>query len=158
MNLAASPFDAVSASQVRSKDAYLDGLKDEQQGNLTHEKEQVSEESDDEPWYYKPAAQIEKACGRPLAGETTESSSAFQKSQKNKDATMDHFFVISPQRRPCMDAVFDIVKKIYGRESNNPMKDLDVNVAIWGVFMNATLGAAVRLGDDHDANLRNLKK
>ena len=40
-------FDAASASQVRLKDAYLGGLKEEQQGNLTHEKEQISEETDD---------------------------------------------------------------------------------------------------------------
>ena len=39
MNLEASSFDAASASQVRLKDAYLGGLKEEQQGNLTHEKE-----------------------------------------------------------------------------------------------------------------------
>ena len=48
MNLAASSFDAASASQERLKDAYLAGLKDELQENLTQKKEQVSEESDDE--------------------------------------------------------------------------------------------------------------
>ena len=47
MNLEASSFDAASASQVRLKDAYLGGLKEEQQGNLTHEQEQISEETDD---------------------------------------------------------------------------------------------------------------
>ena len=52
MNLAASSFDAASASQERLKDAYLGGLKDELQEHLTQKKEQVSEESDDEPWYY----------------------------------------------------------------------------------------------------------
>ena len=34
------------------------------------------------------------------------------------------------------------------------MKDLDVNLAIWKIFVNATLQAAVHLGKDHDANLR----
>ena len=43
MNLEACSFDAASASQVRLKDAYLGGLKEEKQGNLTHEKEQFSE-------------------------------------------------------------------------------------------------------------------
>ena len=55
MNLEASSFDAASASQVRLKDAYLGELKEEQQGNLTHEKEQISKETDDpesEPWYH----------------------------------------------------------------------------------------------------------
>ena len=91
MNLEASSFDAASASQVRSKDAYLDGLKEEQQENLKHEKEQISEETDgseSEPWYYKLVAQTNEACGKTLAGETAESiSSAFQKSQNNKEAT-----------------------------------------------------------------------
>ena len=43
MNLEPSSFDAVSSFQVRLKDAYLGGLNGEQQGNLTHEKEQISE-------------------------------------------------------------------------------------------------------------------
>ena len=98
MNLEASSLDAAPASQVRLKDAHLGGLKEEQQGNLTHEKKQISEESDDsecEPWYYKPVAQTNEACGKPLAGETAESiSSAFQKSQNNKEATMEHLFAI----------------------------------------------------------------
>ena len=66
MNLEASSFGAASAYQVRLKDAYLGGLKEEQQGNLTHEKEQISEETDDsesEPRYYKPVAQTNEACG-----------------------------------------------------------------------------------------------
>ena len=118
MNLAACSFDAASASQERLKDAYLGGLKDELQENLTQKKE-VSEESDDEPWYYKPVPQNTETCGTPLAVETAESSSAFQKGQKNKDATMDHFFAISPQTISCKEAVYDMVRKTirrsYGR-------------------------------------------
>ena len=97
MNPAASSFDAASASQERVKDAYLGGLMDELQENLTQKKEQVSEEYDDEHWYHKPVAQHKEACGKPLSGETAESSSAFQNSQQSKDATMDHFFATSPQ-------------------------------------------------------------
>ena len=37
------------------------------------------------------------------------------------------------------------------------MKDLDVNLANWGMFMNTTLRAAVHLGKDYDANLRYVK-
>ena len=37
------------------------------------------------------------------------------------------------------------------------MDDLDVNMAIWGIFLNATLRAAVHLGQDHEANLRQVK-
>ena len=135
MNLEASSFDAASASQVRLKDVYLGGLKEEQQGNLTHEKEQISEESDDsesEPWYYKPVAQTDEACGKPFAGETAESiCSAFQKSQNTKEATLEHFFAISPQTISYKEAVYDMVRKIYGRPPGDPMEDLDVNVGIW---------------------------
>ena len=52
------------------------------------------------------------------------------------------------------EAVFSIVRKIYGRERDDPMDDLDVNMAIWGIFLNATLRAAVHLEPDHEANLR----
>ena len=96
MKFETSSFDAASASQVRLKDAYLGRLMGEQQRNLTNEREQISEESDDsesEPWYYKPDAHTDEACGKPLAGETAESiSSTFQKSQNNKEATLEHFF------------------------------------------------------------------
>ena len=37
------------------------------------------------------------------------------------------------------------------------MEDLDVNAAIWGMFMNTTLQAAVHLGQDYDQNLRFVK-
>ena len=161
MNLEASSFEAGSTSQVRLRDAYLGGLKEEQQGNLTHEKEPSSEETDDsesEPWFHKPVARTNEACGKPFAGETAESiSSAFQKSQSNVEATLEHFSAISPQTIPYTDAVYDMIRKIYGRPSGNPMKDLDVNVATWRVFMNATLKAAIHFGNDHDVNLRNVK-
>ena len=97
-----------------------------------------------------------EARGRPLSGETAESlSSAFQKSQSNKEATLEHFLAISPHTLPCMDAVYDMVRKVYESPAGDPVEDLDVIVAIWGVFMNATLKAATHLGNDHDVNLRN---
>ena len=115
MNLEVSSFDADSASQVRLEDAYLGGLLEEQQGNLTHEKEQISEETDDsesEPWYFKPVAQNNAACGKPLAGETAESiSSAFQRSRNNKEATLEHFFAMSPQTISYTETVYDMVRK-----------------------------------------------
>ena len=36
------------------------------------------------------------------------------------------------------------------------MQDLNVNLAIWGMFMNATLRAAVHLGKDFNTNLPQL--
>ena len=37
------------------------------------------------------------------------------------------------------------------------MDDLDVNMAIWSIFLNATLRAAVHLGQDYEAKLRYVK-
>ena len=37
------------------------------------------------------------------------------------------------------------------------MDDVDVNMAIWFVFLNATLRAAVDLGQDYETNLRYVK-
>ena len=56
--------------EASSFDAYLGGLKEEQ---------------------YKPVARTNENCGKPLAGETAESSPAFQRSQNNKEATMGEF-------------------------------------------------------------------
>ena len=36
-------------------------------------------------------------------------------------------------------------------------KDLDVNTAVWGIFMPVTLQAAVNLGQDYSQNLRSIK-
>ena len=157
MNLEACSFDAASASQVRLKDAYFGGLKEEQWGDLTHEKEET-DDSESEPWYHNLVARTNEACAEAFAGKTAESiSSAFQKSQSNKEATPEHSLAISPRTIPYTDAVYDMIRKIYGRPSGDPLKDLDLNVAIWRVLMNATLKAAIHLGNDHDVNLRNVK-
>ena len=55
------------------------------------------------------------------------------------------------------EAVFSIVREIYGREHDDPLSDLDVNVTIWGICLNATLRAAVHLGQDYEVNLRYVK-
>ena len=52
------------------------------------------------------------------------------------------------------DAVFSIVREIHGRTADDRMEDLDVNTAIWWIFMNATRRPAVHLGQDYEANLR----
>ena len=57
----------------------------------------------------------------------------------------------------CMEAVFSMVRKICGRQLGDPMKGLNVNWAIWGMFMNTTLRAAVHLGKENDMNSRFVK-
>ena len=105
-----------------------------QRADLPHEREENSGETDDsesEPWYYKSASKNNEACGKPHAGETAESSTAFQKSQKNKEATVGHSIAISPQTISYTEAVYDIVRKIHGRPSDDPMEYLIVNMALW---------------------------
>ena len=63
-----------------------------------------------------------------------------------------HNLHVSPATIHHTEAVFSIVREIYGREHDDPMNDLDVNMAIWSLFLNTTLRAAVHLGQDHDAN------
>ena len=53
-----------------------------------------------------------------------------------------------------MDKVYSIVRKTYDRGPTDEMEDLIVNAAIWRMFMNTTLQAAVHLGQDYDQNLR----
>ena len=64
---------------------------------------------------------------------------------------------MSPDTIHHTEAVFSIVRRIYGREHDDPMDDLDVTMDIWGIFLNATLRAAVHLGQDNEANLRYVK-
>ena len=45
-----------------------------------------------------------------------------------------------------MEAVFSMVRKTYGKQPGDPMNDLNVNLAIWGMIMKTTLQAAVHLG------------
>ena len=56
-----------------------------------------------------------------------------------------------------MVAVFSIVRVIHRREHDGPVNDLDVDMAIWGIFLSSILRAAVHLGQDHDANLHYVK-
>ena len=58
---------------------------------------------------------------------------------------------------PATVQYFSIVRGIYRREHDDPMNDLDETMAIWSIFLNTTLRAAVHLGQDHDANLHHVK-
>ena len=55
------------------------------------------------------------------------------------------------------EAVFSIVRGIYGRDHDDPMDDLDVHMAIWCILLNTTLRAAVHHAQDYEANLRYVK-
>ena len=49
------------------------------------------------------------------------------------------------------------MRQRYGRRPTDQMKDLDVNTAMWGIFMSVTLQGAVHLGKDNTENLRSVK-
>ena len=82
------------------------------------------------------------------------SSSIDQESQQNMEATWDHHLQLSPDTSHYMEAVFSMVRKIYGKPPGDPMEDLTVNLATWRMFMNTTLAVAVHLGKDYDTNMR----
>ena len=46
---------------------------------------------------------------------------------------------------------FAIVRNLCGREHDDTMDDLDVNMTIWDTFLSTTLQAAVQLGQDYEA-------
>ena len=56
-----------------------------------------------------------------------------------------------------MEKVFWIVRQTCGRSSTDPMEDLDVNTATWGICMSVTIQAAVHQGKDYTENLRSTK-
>ena len=64
---------------------------------------------------------------------------------------------VSPATGHHAETVFSIVRMIYGREHDDFVNDLDVNMAFSGIFLDTTLRAAVHLGQDNEANLRYVK-
>ena len=103
---------------------------------------------------------FQEVTGRPAARKTTTgkpSASSDPACQESPKAEWPHHLSMSPATIHHTEAVFSIVRGIYGREHDDPMDDLDVHVAIWGIFLNAILRAAVHLGQDYEANLRHVK-
>ena len=47
-----------------------------------------------------------------------------------------------------MENVFGIVRQRFGRSPTDVLNDVDVNTALWRIFMSVTLQAAVHLGKD----------
>ena len=86
------------------------------------------------------------------------SSSVDHESQKNTEATWDHYLHISPNKSPIIwKQSSPWPGKICGKQPGDPTEVLNVNLAIWRMFMNTTLRAAVHLGKDYDMNLRFIK-
>ena len=113
-----SSFDAASTSQVRLQDAHLHGLHGRAVEKPVASRRTNSEESDNpetEVWTYEGESVVHslKAWEKSLTHGV--SSSVDQKSQKNTEATWDHYLHISSITSSCMEVVFSMVRKIYGK-------------------------------------------
>ena len=91
----------------------------------------------------KPVAE-KRATGKPYAS----SKSDCQGRPKAEKTEWSHNLQVSPATIHHAEPVFSIVRRIYGREHDDPMIDLDVIMAIRGIFLN---------GQDYEANLRYVK-
>ena len=119
MNTAASSFDAASASQVKLKDAYFGGLTEKQQGALPHEREGNSGETDD-----------------------SESEPRYYKPAPQSNEACG---------KPLAGGSAEFVSSEFQKSQSNKRATMEhflVNVAVWGIFMSATLRAAIHLGND----------
>ena len=152
-----SKSDAASSSQVRLQDAYLGGLMDTATVKLVATKDESGDVNISKS--ETSSHQEEAVLGRPIARKKTTakpyatSVSDCWGSPKAEKTEWSHNQHVSPATIHDLEAVFSIVRGIHGREHDDPLDDLDVNVAIWTTFLNATHRAAVHLGQDHEANL-----
>ena len=155
-----SKSDAASSSQARLQDAYFGGLimdtatvkpvaTNKESGDVDLSESETASEEDVSR---KPVA-YKTATGKPYAS----SKSDCQEGPKAERIEWSHNVHVSPATLHHTEAVFSIVRVIYGREHGDPMDDLDVNISIWGIFLSATLRAVVHFGQDHEANLRCVK-
>ena len=131
-----SKSDGASSSQARLQDAYLGELMDA----ATEKPVATKEDSGDVDLFESETWSLDEE-------ELTEKPVAEKEWSHNlhgSPATVHH-----------SEAVFSIVRNIYGREHDDPMDDLDVNIL--DIYLNTTLQAAVHLEHDHEANLRYLK-
>ena len=122
----------------------------EESGNVDLSESETGSEKD--MWQGNRFA-YETATGKPYAS----SKSDCQGGPKAERIEWSHNLHVSPATIHHTEAVSSIVRRIYGREHDDTREDLDVNMAMWGIFLSATLRAAVHLGQDCEANLRFVK-
>ena len=90
--------------------------------------------SESETWSFQEEAVTERpiayktATGKPVVSSKSDHSG----SPKAERIEWPHDLHMSPATVHHMEAVFSIIRKIYEREPDDPMDDLDVNTAIWG--------------------------
>ena len=101
-------------------------------------------------WQGRPVA-FSTASGQPHAS----SKSDCQGGPKAEKMEWSHNLYVFPATIHHTEAVFSIVREIYGREHNDPMDDLDVKMAILGHISEChSSRAAFHLGQEYEANSR----
>ena len=132
-----SKSDAASSSQARLPDAYLGGLMDTATVKLVATKE----ESGDVDFSESETGSEEDVTGSLVAYKTAtgkhhaSSESDHPGSPKAERIEWSPNLHMYPATVHHMEAVLSIVRRISGREHDDPMDDLDVNMAIWGTFL-----------------------
>ena len=124
-----SKSDAESSFRARLQE-YFGGLMDTATGKpvATEERSRDVHLSESEIWSFQ------EVTGRPVSHKkavekpSVSSDSACQESPK---AEWPHHLSISTATAHHTEAVFSIVREIYGRGRDDPMDDVDVNMAIW---------------------------
>ena len=130
-----SKSDAASSSQMRLQDAHLGGLMDTATEKPVATKEESSDVdlSESETWSF----QEEAVTGRPIAYFTATSKPVVSSksdrpgSPKAERIERSDNLYMSPATVHHTEAVFSIMKRIYEREPDDNMDDLDVNMATW---------------------------
>ena len=133
-----SKSDAVSSSQGRLKDADLGGLMDTATEKLVAPKEESGavDLSESETWSFHE----EEVTARPIACKTvTRKPGASSKSENSGNPKAERKewplnLHMSPATIHHTEVVFSIVRGIYERVPADPMEDLDVDAATWGIF------------------------
>ena len=89
---------------------------------------------------------LDRSAGRPVSTEKT---------KKVSDKDWPHNFQRSD--RAHLEQVFLNLRQKIGRKPEDEMLDINVNALMWGMFMSATMDAAVHLGKFHQDNLQSVK-
>ena len=98
---------------------------------------------------WQPDVNPSSSAGTPAAG-TTKNPIGTRLSHQN--------LIISPNNVAYLQKkIYSSARRKLGRQLEDDMLEVDVNMMIWGTFMSATMKAAVHLGQDDQGNLRTTK-
>ena len=150
-----SKSNAASSSKVRLQDAYLGWLMDTATGKLVATEEDSGEEDISE----SETGSEEDVTGKPVACQTATEKPCASSAREVQKLKGENGHTTCTCLQPQVTHGSSLLDRqgIYGREHDDPMDDLEVNMATWGISLNASLRAAVHLGQDFEADLRYVK-